>query len=67
MFWILGNRKVGGVRVPLDTILSELLAERRAVLLCSLSRQISSKRMALKNSHADTMSTESILVMRKAA
>lgn len=66
MFWVLGNRKVGGSRVPLDTILSELVAERQATLLCSLSRRISSKRMAPKNNIADTMSTEAILVMRKA-
>jgi len=66
MVWTLGNRKVGGKRVPLDTILSELLAAHRATLLCKLTRRISSKRMAPKNNIADTMSTESILVMRKA-
>jgi hypothetical protein len=65
MVWILGNRKVGGRRVPLDTILSELVAGRHAKLLCKLKRRISSKRMALKNNIAETMSTETILVMRK--
>ncbi len=65
MVWILGNRKVGGRRVPLDTILSELLVGRHAKLLCKLNRRISSKRMAPKNSIAETMSTETILVMRK--
>ena len=66
MVWTLGNRKVGGQRIPLDTILSELLAAHRASLLCRLTRRISSKRMAPRNSIADTMSTEAILVMRKA-
>ena len=66
MVWTLGNRKVGNKRVPLDTILSELLGTHQATLLCKLTRRISSKRMAPKNNVADTMSTESILVMRKA-
>jgi hypothetical protein len=67
MVWILGNRKVGGTRVPLNRILSELLAEHHTSMLCELTRRIPSKRMAPKNNIADTMSTEAILVMRKAA
>ncbi len=66
MIWTLGNRKVGGKRVPLDRILSELLQAHDAALLCKLTRRISSKRMAPKNNIADTMSSETILVMRKA-
>lgn len=66
MVWTLGNRKVGGKRVPLDKILAELLSAHGARLLCKLTRKISSKRMALKNNIADTMSSEAILVMRKA-
>lgn len=66
MIWTLGNRNVGGKRVPLDQILAELLQARQATLLCKLTRRISSKRMALKNNFTDTMSRESILVMRKA-
>jgi hypothetical protein len=67
MVWTLGNRKVGGRRVPLDRVLSELLSAREAALLTTLNRRISSKRMALRNSVAETMSAETILVMRKAA
>lgn len=67
MAWTLGNRKVGGKRVPLDIILSELLEDHQAQLLIKMGRKISSKRMAPKNSVAETMSSESILVMRKAA
>jgi len=66
MVWTLGNRRVGGQRVPMDTILSELLSEHQTHLICKLSRHITSKRMAPKNNIADTMSTEAILVMRKA-
>ncbi len=66
MVWTLGNRKVGGKRVPLDYILADLLQAHNATLLCKLTRRISSKRMAPKNNIADTMSSETILVMRKA-
>ncbi|MBZ0270611.1 site-specific DNA-methyltransferase [bacterium] len=66
MVWTLGNRKVGGKRVPLDLILDELLSAHNTKLLCKLTRRISSKKMAPKNNVADTMSREIILVMRKA-
>ena len=66
MVWTLGNRKVGQIRVPLDRILAELLSAHNAKLLCKLCRRIYSKRMAPKNNIADTMSSEAILVMRKA-
>ena len=66
MVWTLGNRKVGGKRVPLDRILADLLRARHASLLCKLTRRISSKRMAPKNNIAETISNETILVMRKA-
>lgn len=67
MVWALGNRNVANRRVPFDTILSELLSARGVTVLCELSRRISSKRMAPKNSIADTMTREAILVMRKAS
>lgn len=66
MVWTLGNRNVGGKRVPLDRILEELLLAHDTKLLCKVTRRISSKRMAPKNNVADTMSRETILVMRKA-
>jgi hypothetical protein len=64
--WVLGNRRVAGMQVPLDCILRELLENHGAKLVVKLSRRIPSKRMALKNNIAKTMSAESILVMRKA-
>jgi site-specific DNA-methyltransferase (cytosine-N4-specific) len=66
MVWTLGNRMVGGKSVPLDDILSDMLQAHDAKLMCKLTRRISSKRMAPKNNIADTMSSETILVMRKA-
>lgn len=66
MIWVLGNRNVGGKQVPLDQVLADLLQTYQAKLLCKLTRRIPSKRMAIKNSVAETISTESILVMRKA-
>ncbi len=66
MVWTLGNRKVGGNRVPLDTILLELLSTYGAKQIVTLKRRISSKRMAPKNSITETMSDETILVLRKA-
>jgi hypothetical protein len=66
MVWVLGNRRVAGMQVPLDCILRELLENHGAKLVVKLSRRIPSKRMALKNNIAKTMSAESILVMRKA-
>lgn len=65
MVWVLGNRRVADKKVPLDRILTELLEALGAAQVATLKRQIHSKRMALKNSVAKTMSAETILVMRK--
>lgn len=65
MVWVLGNRKVGGKRVPLDKILTELFESYNTTLICRLVRSIPSKRMAIKNSLTQTMSKESIIVLRK--
>ncbi|MDR2560727.1 MAG: hypothetical protein LBC63_03015 [Holophagales bacterium] len=65
MIWTLGNRIVGGKRVPLDCILEELFQAHHVRLICKLTRRIPSKRMASKNNHSDTISNETILVMRK--
>jgi hypothetical protein len=65
MVWVLGNRRVADRLVPLDRILAELLDALGAAPVATLKRRIHSKRMALKNSVAKTMSAETILVMRK--
>jgi hypothetical protein len=66
MIWVLGNRRVGAIQVALDDVLQELLEHRGASLVVKLARRIPSKRMAVKNRIAKTMSAENILVMRKA-
>lgn len=65
MIWIVGNRQVGGLSLPLDRILTELLESRSAVSIGRISRAIPSKRMAVRNDIADTMGRETILVLRK--
>ena len=65
MVWILGNRTVGGHEVPFDQILIELFEARGSKHICTLTRSIPTKRMALKNNSSNTMSRERIVVMRK--
>ena len=67
MVWVLGNRRVGGVQVPLHSILRAALEAEGARWITTLTRRIPSKRMAVKNSVADTMSEERILIMRAAS
>lgn len=64
MIWITGNRRVGGIAVPLDNILVELLEARGAGFLHRINRRIPSKRMATRNSVTSTMREESIQILR---
>jgi len=65
MVWVLGNRRVGGKKVPLNKILSDLFKERNVSVFCELARRIPSKRMASKNNITNTMSSETILIMSR--
>ena len=65
MIWVVGNRCVGGQEVPLRDILLELLETRGAIHVETLDRRIPSKRMALHNGIAATMTNETVLVTRK--
>ena len=67
MVWVLGNRRIGGRCVPLDTILSELLEGYGASLVTEIRRRIPSKRMAIRNNVTETMANETILVFRNGA
>lgn len=64
MVWITGNRRVGGLSIPLDNILVELLEARGATFLHRIQRRIPSKRMATRNSISSTMREESIQILR---
>jgi hypothetical protein len=66
LFWVLGNRKVGGQSIPLDRILSEILARHSCTQVTQIRRRIPSKRMATRNNVASTMANETIIVVRKA-
>lgn len=68
MFWTLGERRVGGVSIPLTQIVREMLEERSAIHVHTLQRQIpgNAKRMALRNDRGATMRKEAVLVMRTA-
>lgn len=65
LVFVLGNRKVGGKRVPFDEILVELMQSYNVKLIHQVQRDIPSKRMASKNRFAETMSKESIIFLRK--
>jgi hypothetical protein len=65
MIWIIGNRRVGNTVVPMHSILSELLESRGGINVHLFERRILSKRMAVRNGIARTISFERILVMRK--
>lgn len=66
MAWTVGNRRVGGDEVPMDSILRELLEQRGCTFITTLAREIPDcrKRMASRNSIAATMSAEQVLVLR---
>ncbi len=65
LIWTVGNRRVAKMPVPLDAILTELLAVMKIVPVATIARAIPTKRMAGKNSITATMDRESILVFRK--
>jgi hypothetical protein len=66
MAWTVGNRRVGGLQVPMDEILREILEHRGCERITTLRRAIPDcrKRMASRNSVAATMSDERVLILR---
>jgi hypothetical protein len=65
LIWIVGNRHVGGLEVPTDDILIELLNHRDIVLVTRATRRIVFRRMAARNRISSMMRKEHILVFRK--
>ena len=63
--WILGERRIGGLPVPLVQICTELNEFFGMERVTSVSRQICSKRMPHRNSQGATMVRETMLVMCK--
>ncbi len=66
MLWTLGNRHIGGIEIPLNVILRELLKAQNCEFVHEIEREIPSKRMASRNRTSKTMTTETVLIMRKA-
>jgi DNA modification methylase len=65
MIWIIGNRHVAQYKIPLDNIMADLITARGGKIVTKLKRKIPTKRMAVRNNIANTMGTETILIMRK--
>ena len=65
MVWTLGNRRIANIEVPLDSILRELSEYHNCQFVHHIEREIPSKRMASKNNKVNTMTKETILIMRK--
>lgn len=65
LIWTLGNRRVGNREVPLHRILKELLSGYGCSLVTSIDRRIPTKRMASRNSVAETIKHERVLILRK--
>jgi site-specific DNA-methyltransferase (cytosine-N4-specific) len=68
MMWTVGDRSVGGLRVPMASILRQLLGSR-VEPVATLRREIPAtrKRMAPRNTLSGTMRGETIMVLRKRA
>lgn len=63
--WTLGERRIGGIPVPLVKICCELNQNFGLTPLTQITRRIQSKRMPHKNSQGATMANETILIMQK--
>lgn len=63
--WTLGERTVGGIKVPLISICREANQFFGMYSVAEVTRNIQSKRMPHRNSVGATMATESLLVMAK--
>lgn len=65
LVWTIGNRRVGGIEIPNDQILHELLSSKGCVFIKGIDRDIQFKRMPHRNNATQTMHKEKILVFRK--
>ncbi len=65
LIWFIGNRHVGGIEIPTEQILVELLEHRQVKLVTRVTRKIAFRRMAARNQIASMMRQEHILVFRK--
>jgi 16S rRNA G966 N2-methylase RsmD len=64
--WTIGSRRIQGMRVPMEDILEEMLAERDVATVGRIYRTIHAKKMAARNNLSATMNTETIVLAKKA-
>ncbi|OGS78591.1 MAG: hypothetical protein A2Z94_06410 [Gallionellales bacterium GWA2_55_18] len=64
MVWTLGNRSIGGKRVPLDEIVSEFLDSYNVRRVAKFNRPIPCKRTPIRNNQSDTMQNEVVIIAR---
>ena len=65
MVWVIGNRNVAGLQIPMDKIIIELFSHYGVIPIEKIRRSIPSKRIPSKNNFSKTMNKEIILIMRK--
>ncbi len=65
LIWTTGNRRVGGIEIPNNQILTELLERENVTLVTQLKRNIHHKRMPHRNQIAQMMHYEQIMIFRK--
>lgn len=64
-FITVGNRRVGGHEIPLDDIIRDLTTYQGMEFVAVISRNIPSKRMAVRNKTTPTMRREKVLILRR--
>lgn len=65
LVFTVGNRSVGGIEIPNDQILRELLEGQDVPLVAQMERRIHNKRMPHRNQITRMMRSEKILIFRK--
>ena len=63
--WTIANRRIGGISVPMERLLSEMLEKRKLNPVGKIHRNILVKKMAPRNNYSETMSKEIILLAKK--
>jgi len=65
--WTVGNRTVAGINIPNNVIMTDFIRNQGSILIKTINREILNRRMAARNSQANLMTFEDILIFRKIA
>lgn len=63
--WTVGNRTVAGINIPNNVIMTDFIRSQGSILIKTINREILNRRMAARNSQANLMTFEDILIFRK--